>query len=125
MLISDTFFNYYLTFIGLSGLFTLLCNYFIFQKTKLNKEVRNNWKLEEKGYTPETGVFKIRYKVIDSELSKYFNIDESRELNGRLGGTELSEKNLYKDILEVKNEKNNINYYETLTNSKEDEKNEK
>ena len=32
MLISDTFFNYYLTFIGLSGLFTLLCNYFIFQK---------------------------------------------------------------------------------------------
>ena len=32
MLISDTFFNYYLTFIGLSGFFTLLCNYFIFQK---------------------------------------------------------------------------------------------
>ena len=100
-------------------------NYFIFQKIKLNKEILNNWELEEQGYTSETGVFKVRYNAIDREISKYFNIDESTELNVRLGGVELSEKNLYKYILEVKNEKNNINYYETLTNSKEDEKNEK
>ena len=100
-------------------------NYFIFQKIKLHKEILNNWELEEQGYTSETGVFKVRYNAIDREISKYFNIDESTELNVRLGGVELSEKNLYKYILEVKNEKNNINYYETLTNSKEDEKNEK
>ena len=100
-------------------------NYFIFQKTKLNKEVRNNWKLEEKGYTPETGVFKIRYKVIDSELSKYFNIDESTELNVRLGGVDLPEETSYNYSFEIKNVKNNINYYETLANSKKDVKNEK
>ena len=100
-------------------------NYFILQKTKLNKEVRNNWKLEEKGYTPETGVFKIRYKVIDSELSKYFNIDESTELNVRLGGVDLPEETSYNYSFEIKNVKNNINYYETLANSKKDVKNEK
>lgn len=32
MIMSDTFFNYYLSFIGLYSLFNLLCNYFIFQK---------------------------------------------------------------------------------------------
>lgn len=32
MIMSDTFFNYYLSFIGISGLFSLLCDYFIFQK---------------------------------------------------------------------------------------------
>ena len=93
-------------------------NYFIFQKTKLNKEVLNNWKLEEKGYTPETGVFKIRYKVIDSELSKYFNIDESTEFNVRLGGVDLPEETSYNYSLEIKNAKNNINYYEIISNSK-------
>ena len=100
-------------------------NYFIFQKTKLNKEVRNNWKLEEKGYTPETGVFKIRYKVIDSELSKYFNIDESTELNVRLGGVDFPEETSYNYSFEIKNTKNNINYYEIISNSKGDIKNEK
>ena len=100
-------------------------NYFIFQKTKLNKEVRNNWKLEEKGYTPETGVFKIRYKVIDSELSKYFNIDESTELNVRLGGVDFPEETSYNYSFEIKNAKKNINYYEIISNSKQDIKNEK
>ena len=32
MEMSDTFFTYYWSFIGISGLFSLLCNYFIFQK---------------------------------------------------------------------------------------------
>ena len=100
-------------------------NYFIFQKIKLNKEVLNNWKLKEKGYTPETGVFKIRYNVIDSELSKYFDIDGSTELNVRLGGVDLPAENSYKYTLEVKNGENNINYYEIISNSKEDIKNEK
>ena len=100
-------------------------NYFIFQKIKLNKEVLNNWKLKEKGYTPETGVFKIRYNVIDSELSKYFDIDGSTELNVRLGGVDFPAENSYKYTLEVKNGENNINYYEIISNSKEDIKNEK
>ena len=34
-------------------------NYFIFQKTKLNKEVLNNWRFINKGYSFETGVFDI------------------------------------------------------------------
>ena len=99
-------------------------NYFIFQKIKLNKEVLNNWKIEERRYTPETGVYKIRYKVIDSELSKYFNIDESTELNVRLGGVDFPEETSYNYSFEIKNAKNNINYYEIISNSKGDIKNE-
>ena len=99
-------------------------NYFLFQKIKLNKEVLNNWKIEERRYTPETGVYKIRYKVIDSELSKYFNIDESTELNVRLGGVDFPEETSYNYSFEIKNAKNNINYYEIISNSKGDIKNE-
>ena len=100
-------------------------NYFIFQKIKLNKEILNNWELEEQGYTSETGVFKVRYNAIDREISKYFNIDESTELNVRLGGVDLPEEPSYNYSLEIKNAKNNINYYEIISNSKEDVKNEK
>jgi len=50
-------------------------NYFIFQKIKLNKEVLNNWRFINKEYSFETGVFDIKYNVIDSEISNYFNID--------------------------------------------------
>ena len=32
MIMSDTFFTYYLSFIGIYSLFCLLCDYFIFQK---------------------------------------------------------------------------------------------
>ena len=71
-------------------------NYFIFQKTKLNKEVLNNWRFINKGYSFETGVFDIKYNVIDSEISNYFNIDRKTELKVDLGGVDLSAKDSYK-----------------------------
>ena len=100
-------------------------NYFIFQKTKLNKEVLNNWRFINKGYSFETGVFDINYNVIDSEISKYFNIDEKTMLKVNLGGVDLSAKDSYKYSLKIENKENNINYYEIISNSKEDIKNEK
>ena len=99
-------------------------NYFIFQKTKLNKEVLNNWRFINKGYSFETGVFDIKYNVIDSEISNYFNIDRKTELKVDLGGVDLSAKDSYKYSLKIENKENNINYYEIISNSKEDIKNE-
>ena len=99
-------------------------NYFIFQKIKLNKEVLNNWRFINKGYSFETGVFDIKYNVIDSEISNYFNIDRKTELKVDLGGVDLSEKDSYKYSLKIENKENNINYYEIISNSKEDIKNE-
>ena len=99
-------------------------NYFIFQKIKLNKEVLNNWRFINKEYSFETGVFDIKYNVIDSEISKYFNIDEKTVLKVNLGGVDLSAKDSYKYSLKIENKENNINYYEIISNSKEDIKNE-
>ena len=99
-------------------------NYFIFQKIKLNKEVLNNWRFINKGYSFETGVFDINYNVIDREISKYFNIDEKTVLKVNLGGVDLSTKDSYKYSLTIENKENNINYYEIISNSKEDIKNE-
>ena len=99
-------------------------NYFIFQKIKLNKEVLNNWRFINKGYSFETGVFDINYNVIDREISKYFNIDEKTVLKVNLGGVDLSTKDSYKYSLKIENKENNINYYEIISNSKEDIKNE-
>ena len=100
-------------------------NYFLFQKIKLNKEVLNNWRFINKGYSFETGVFDINYNVIDSEISKYFNIDEKTVLKVNLGGVDLSTKSSYKYSLTIENKENNINYYEIISNSKEDIKDEK
>ena len=99
-------------------------NYFIFQKTKLNKEVLNNWRFINKEYSFETGVFDIKYNVIDSEISNYFNIDRKTELKVDLGGVDLSAKDSYKYSLKIENKENNIDYYEIISNSKEDIKNE-
>ena len=99
-------------------------NYFIFQKIKLNKEVLNNWRFINKEYSFETGVFDIKYNVIDSEISNYFNIDRRTELKVDLGGVDLSAKDSYKYSLKIENKENNINYYEIISNSKEDIKNE-
>ena len=99
-------------------------NYFIFQKIKLNKEVLNNWRFINKEYSFETGVFDIKYNVIDSEISNYFNIDRKTELKVDLGGVDLSAKDSYKYSLKIENKENNINYYEIISNSKEDIKNE-
>ena len=99
-------------------------NYFIFQKIKLNKEVLNNWRFINKGYSFETGVFDINYNVIDSEISNYFNIDGKTVLKVNLGGVDLSAKDSYKYSLKIENKENNINYYEIISNSKEDIKNE-
>ena len=99
-------------------------NYFLFQKIKLNKEVLNNWRFINKEYSFETGVFDIKYNVIDSEISNYFNIDRKTELKVDLGGVDLSAKDSYKYSLTIENKENNINYYEIISNSKEDIKNE-
>ena len=99
-------------------------NYFLFQKIKLNKEVLNNWRFINKEYSFETGVFDIKYNVIDSEISNYFNIDRKTELKVDLGGVDLSAKDSYKYSLKIENKENNIDYYEIISNSKEDIKNE-
>lgn len=99
-------------------------NYFLFQKIKLNKEVLNNWRFINKEYSFETGVFDINYNVIDSEISNYFNLDRKTELKVDLGGVDLSAKDSYKYSLTIENKENNIDYYEIISNSKEDLKNE-
>ena len=99
-------------------------NYLIFQKISLNKKVLNNWRFINKEYSFETGVFDIKYNVIDSEISNYFNIDRKTELKVDLGGVDLSAKDSYKYSLKIENNENNINYYEIISNSKEDIKNE-
>ena len=99
-------------------------NYLIFQKISLNKKVLNNWRFINKEYSFETGVFDIKYNVIDSEISNYFNIDRKTELKVDLGGVDLSAKDSYKYSLKIENKENNINYYEIISNSKEDIKNE-
>ena len=98
-------------------------NYFLFQKIKLNKEVLNNWRFINKEYSFETGVFDINYNVIDREISKYFNIDEKTVLKVNLGGVDLSTEGSYKYNFAIESKENNINYYEIISNSKEDIKN--
>ena len=100
-------------------------NYFLFQKIKLNKEVLNNWRFINKEYSFEAGVFDINYNVIDREISKYFNIDEKTVLKVNLGGVDLSTESSYKYNLAIESKENNINYYEIISNSKEDIKDEK
>ena len=58
------------------------------------------------------------------EYLNYFNIDEKTVLKVNLGGVDLSTKDSYKYSLAIENKENNINYYEIISNSKEDIKNE-
>ncbi|WP_035500548.1 hypothetical protein, partial [Gemella cuniculi] len=93
-------------------------NYFLFQKLKLNKEVFKQWKFDKKEYSFETGNFDIVYNVSNREFNKYFDIEENSNLSVRIGGVDVSTINIYRYRLSTRG--NNLNYYELVSDSKED-----
>ena len=98
----------------------LLNKHFLFQEVKLNKEIFKKWKFEKKEYSYETGVFDIIYNVNNREINNYFNIDENSDLVIRVGGVDISTTNVYKYSVMIKNQEKGIDYYEILSDTRED-----
>ena len=98
----------------------LLNKHFLFQEVKLNRETFKKWKLEKKEYSYETGVFDIIYNVNNREINNYFNIDENSDLVIRVGGVDISTTNVYKYSVMIKNQEKGIDYYEILSDTRED-----
>ena len=98
----------------------LLNKHFLFQEVKLNKETFKKWKFEKKEYSYETGVFDIIYNVNNREINNYFNIDENSNLVIRVGGVDISTTNVYKYSVMIKNQENGVDYYEILSDTRED-----
>ncbi len=102
----------------------LLNKHFLFQEVKLNRETFKNWKFEKKEYSYETGVFDIIYNVNNREINNYFSIDENSNLVIRVGGVDISTTSVYKYSVMIKNQEKGIDYYEILSDTKEDIENE-
>ena len=98
----------------------LLNKHFLFQEVKLNRETFKNWKFEKKEYSYETGVFDIIYNVNNKEINNYFNIDENSNLVIRVGGVDISTTSVYKYSVMIKNQEKGIDYYEILSDTRED-----
>ncbi|MGX7112384.1 hypothetical protein [Gemella cuniculi] len=76
------------------------------------------WKFDKKEYSFETGNFDIVYNVSNREFNKYFDIEENSNLSVRIGGVDVSTINIYRYRLSTRG--NNLNYYELVSDSKED-----
>ena len=67
-------------------------NYFLFQKLKLKKDIFKQLEVENKVYTPETGGYTILYKIINSEIDSYFNLNNEQVILGISGGYRENDK---------------------------------
>ena len=69
-------------------------------------------------------MFDIIYNVNNKEINNYFNIDENSNLVIRVGGVDISTTNVYKYSVMIKNQEKGIDYYEILSDTRDDVGNE-
>ena len=60
----------------------------------------------------------------NKEINNYFSIDENSNLVIRVGGVDISTTSVYKYSVMIKNQEKGIDYYEILSDTKEDIENE-
>ena len=73
-------------------------NYFLFQKLKLKKDIFKQLEVENKVYTPETGGYTILYKIINSEIDSYFNLNNEQVILGISGEFNEEDKTYFHSI---------------------------
>ena len=93
-------------------------NYFLFQKLKLNKDILKKLEVENKVYTPETGGYTILYKIINSEIGSYFNLNNEQVILGISGGYRENDKT-YIHTISVEDKTKDITFFEKVVEEKE------
>ena len=88
-------------------------NYFLFQKLKLNKDIFKQLEVENKVYTPETGGYTILYKIINSEIDSYFNLNNEQVILGISGGYRENDKT-YIYTISVEDKTKDIIFFEKV-----------
>lgn len=88
-------------------------NYFLFQKLKLNKDIFKLLEVENKVYTSETGRYTILYKIINSEIDSYFNLNNEQVILGISGGYRENDK-MYIHTISVENKTKDITFFEKI-----------
>ena len=73
-------------------------DYFLFQKLKLNNAILKKLEVENKVYTPETGGYTILYKIINSEIDSYFNLNNEQAILGISGEFNEEDKTYFHSI---------------------------
>ena len=98
-------------------------NYFLFQKLKLNNAILKKLEVENKVYTPETGGYTILYKIINSEIDSYFNLNNEQVILGISGGYRENDKT-YIHTISVEDKAKDITFFEKVVEEGERVKNE-
>ena len=93
-------------------------NYFLFQKLKLKKDIFKQLEVENKVYTPETGGYTILYKIINSEIDSYFNLNNEQVILGVSGGYRENDKT-YIHTISVEDKTKDITFFEKVIEEKE------
>ena len=93
-------------------------NYFLFQKLKLNNAILKKLEVENKVYTPETGGYTILYKIINSEIDSYFNLNNEQVILGVSGGYRENDKT-YIHTISVEDKTKDITFFEKVIEEKE------
>ena len=88
-------------------------NYFLFQKLKLNNAILKKLEVENKVYTPETGGYTILYKIINSEIDSYFNLNNEQVILGISGGYRENDKT-YIHTISVEDKAKDITFFEKV-----------
>jgi len=88
-------------------------NYFLFQKLKLKKDIFKQLEVENKVYTPETGGYTILYKIINSEIDSYFNLNNEQVILGISGGYRENDKT-YIHTISVEDKTKDIIFFEKV-----------
>ena len=88
-------------------------NYFLFQKLKLKKDIFKQLEVENKVYTPETGGYTILYKIINSEIDSYFNLNNEQVILGISGGYRENDKT-YIYTISVEDKTKDIIFFEKV-----------
>ena len=88
-------------------------DYFLFQKLKLNNAILKKLEVENKVYTPETGGYTILYKIINSEIGSYFNLNNEQVILGISGGYRENDKT-YIHTISVEDKTKDIIFFEKV-----------
>ena len=88
-------------------------DYFLFQKLKLNNAILKKLEVENKVYTPETGGYTILYKIINSEIDSYFNLNNEQVILGISGGYRENDKT-YIHTISVEDKTKDIIFFEKV-----------
>ena len=83
------------------------------EKLKLKKDIFKQLEVENKVYTPETGGYTILYKIINSEIDSYFNLNNEQVILGISGGYRENDKT-YIYTISVEDKTKDIIFFEKV-----------